>query len=136
MNSTALSTYFAYWNEDFGYKFTISAEDFRASPTWLESQAFPPLSPRIAIANSRLAVQSILQEIQPFEPDFSACTLILGGWDERECWDYLVSWRVPFLDGEPGRRSEISIPVLFNGETPNPLKFKYADRFKVYKLPD
>ncbi|WP_073213713.1 hypothetical protein [Massilia sp. CF038] len=121
-------THYTYWNEDFGYRFSISPACLKRAPQWLEHAEFPPLSPRIAIANSRIAVQRMLAEVQPFEPKFDACALKGDG----ASWHYVVSWFVPDLEDCATDWSAISIPVLFDGSTPDPLKFKYEDRFEVY----
>lgn len=128
-----MTIHYAYWNEYFGYKFTISDEDASTLPKWSKQEKFPPLSPRVAIENSKIAIQRILQEIEPFEPKFSSCALTIGGHDDGEWWYYLVSWYVPDLADTASDWSEFSIPVLFDGSTPDPIKFKFEDRFDIYR---
>jgi hypothetical protein len=123
-----MNIYYAYWNEYFGYKFSITPDIVSRLPQWPEDAAFPPLSPRIAISNSRLAVQRLLVEVVPFEPRFGACSLV-----NRGCWYYIVSWYVPDLEDPAVDWSEFSLPVFFDGSVPEPMKFKYEDRFDVYR---
>ena len=124
--------HFSYWNEYFGFKFSISGAVIGAAPQWLAHEDFPPLSPRLAIANSRSVVQQLLQAVGPFEPRFSACALRSSTRQEGSWWYYVVSWFVPDLEDPAADWSEFSVPVVFDGSTPEPAKFRYEDRFDAY----
>ena len=125
--------YYAYWNEYFGYKFSISEEALKACPSWRNEEEFPPLSPKVAIGNSRPIVKRLLQEVNPFEPRLSACSLQCTTEREVGWWYYLVTWFVPDLEDVAADWSQFSVPVLFDGSTPEPVKFRYEDRFYVYR---
>jgi len=124
--------YYTNWNEHFGYKFSIDPT-LASVPQWSKYEAFPPLSPRIAIANSRLFVQRLLTEVQPFDPLFSSVCLTSQSEHEVGWWYYVVKWFVPDLEDIAIDWSEFSVPVLFDGTTPVPTKFKYEDRSAVYR---
>lgn len=126
--------HYAYWNEYFGYKFSITREALINLPQWSKREAFPPLSPRIAIANSRSVVRDLLEEVRPFDPRFSSCALKSGSGYEGSSWYYIVSWHVPDLEDVAADWSEFSVPVLFDGSIPAATKFKYEDRFDVYGI--
>ncbi len=125
--------HYSYWNEYFGYAFNASKEELAKKPQWAKHEAFPPLSPRIAIANAKGAVQRTLTEVQPFDPTFRACSLQVRSEYEGGWWYYVVSFFVPDLEDVGSDWSEFSVPVLFDGTTPEPAKFKYEERFDVYR---
>jgi hypothetical protein len=127
-----MALHYSYHCERFGYQFSLPIDLERKLPQWLASEAFPPLSPRIAIANSRLVVRRILRpELSTFEPNLSSCALKTTSEYEGGLWYYLISWFVPDVDLELDW-SEFSVPVLFDGTTPEPLRFRYEDRFSIY----
>jgi hypothetical protein len=74
----------------------------------------------------------MLTEAQPFEPSFSQCALRVSSEYEGGWWYYIVSWFVPDLEDIAADWSEVSVPVLFDGSTPEPVKFKYDERFNYY----
>lgn len=127
-----LDFHYAYWSEYCGYQFSISPESFSALPIWSQDEAHPPLSPRLAIANSQLVVNRLLRDVQPFDPKFSACSLKTRNEYGKDWWYYVVSWFVPEQD-LAADWSEFSVPVLFDGSTPEPKKFRYEDRVEVYR---
>ena len=126
--------YYAYWNEYFGFRFSFPPEAADV-PQWPQSEPFPPLSPRVAIERSRAVVQQLLQEVHPFDPEFRACSLCNRSEQHEGYWYYIVSWSVPDLEDVRADWSEFAVPVLFDGSTPQPLKFRYEDRFDVYRTP-
>ena len=127
-----MAHHYSYHCERFGYQFILPIDVERKLPQWLASEAFPPLSPRVAIANSLVLVRQILSpELSTFEPKLSSCALKTTGEYEGGLWYYLVNWFVP--DIEPDNDwEEFAVPVLLNGSTPEPLRFRYEDRFSIY----
>jgi len=127
-----MALHYSYHGEQFGYQFSLPADLERKLPQWSKSEAFPPLSPRVAIANARIVVQRLLfSELSTFEPNFSSCALKTTSEYEGCLWYYVVSWFVPDADIELDW-GEFSVPVLFDGTTPEPLRFRYEDRFSIY----
>lgn len=127
---------YSYWGEYFGYKFSLPQEAMLSLPQWSEREAFPPLPPRLAIANAKAVVQDLLEEVRPFNPGFHACSLQRRSEYEGGSWYYVVSWFVPDLEDSAVDWSEFSVPVLFDGSTPKPVKFKYDERLDVYRSSD
>ncbi len=134
--STIWSTCYSYLDEEVGFRFSLTYAAILAAPRWLDDAPFPPLSPRRAIANAKDVVQAMLApHLGDFEPDFSACALKYGDSESGALWYYDVEWYVPAMD-PAADRSTFSVPVLFDGSTPSPLQFAWADRFAVYRRTD
>jgi len=124
---------YSYWNEYVGFRFSLSAEALLKLPRWAARDAFPPLSPRAAIANAETVVKGLLKEAGSFDPKFSRCSLRQL---DEEAWYYEVCWFVPDHEDAAADWSEFSVPVLFDGSTPKPHRFNYVDRFEIYGWPD
>ncbi|WP_156409951.1 hypothetical protein [Duganella sp. Root198D2] len=56
-------------------------------PRWAARDAFPPLSPRVAIANAEAVVKDLLKEAGSFDPKFSKCSLRKL---DEEAWYYEI----------------------------------------------
>ncbi|SDJ69946.1 hypothetical protein SAMN04488540_1122 [Ferrimonas sediminum] len=126
-------TIYSYYFEEYLFKFSFEAEEGAGAPPWLDSDAFPPLSPRQAIDASKNAVAEMLKAYPWADPQFSACALKRTTESEGGWWYYDVEWMVwpPECDG--GDRSGINVPVMLNGRVPSFEVFKYQDRFKAWE---
>ena len=125
-----MAIYYSYFHERLGYKFSLTVERMNAAPQWKDADDFPPLPPRIAMANSEAFLRRLLfSEVGKFSPKFSSCALTLG---EGGRWYYVVSWFVPDIEADFDW-STITVPVLLDGSIPEPLRFNYDDRSFIYR---
>lgn len=128
-----MGTLYAYFDNTFAYKFSLRQDVITALPAWRDNKEFPPLSPRAAIAGARTAVRKILApELGDFEPNLSSCALAIASKFEGTWWYYRVDWFVPSQD-VGADWAQFSVPVLFDGSTPEPEKFPYEERFDMYQ---
>lgn len=122
---------YSYYCEELVFKFSFGSNEGANNPPWLENEDFPPLSPREAIAVSKLAVLEMLRAYPYAEPQFHACALkktsaFEGGW-----WYYDIDWKV--YPPDYGDRSGVNVPVMLNGQVPSFEVFKYEDRSSAWK---
>lgn len=64
-----------YYFEELVFKFSFGKNEGADNPPWNESEDFLPLSPRVAIAVSRLALLDMLRAYPNAEPKFHSCAL-------------------------------------------------------------
>ncbi len=117
---------YAYYFETLVFRFSVGPDDIPETPAWLDTEDFPPLSPRAAIETSRLVVLDMLKDYPCAEPGFHACALKKTHDSDRGWWYYEVEWRV--YPPEYGDRSSLTVPVLLNGRVPAYDVFDYEDR--------
>ncbi|MYN38638.1 hypothetical protein GTP55_04555 [Duganella sp. FT109W] len=127
-----MTKFYSYYFEEIGFKFSFDKDDGADCPRWSETEDFPPLPPRAAIATSKAALIEMLSAYPIGEPQFAACALrrtsdYEGGW-----WYYDISWFVcpPECDGSDS--GEIRVPVMMNGKCPPYAVFKFEDRRNVW----
>ncbi|WP_444997510.1 hypothetical protein [Aliikangiella sp. IMCC44359] len=119
---------FTDYDEELFFKFTLSPEKGLAEVEWLEHDEFPPLSPRKAIACSKLALENMLAKFRVAEDArFGECALSCT----NDMWYYIVTWFV--WPQEPGDMSSIRVPVYLNGQVPSYEVFDYQSRAEAWK---
>ncbi|WP_409303571.1 hypothetical protein [Pseudomonas sp. KCJK8993] len=122
---------YSYYFEELVFKFPFGANEGADNPPWNENEDFSPLSPRVAIAVSRLALFDMLRAYPYAEPKFHSCALKKVNDSDCSWWYYDVEWMV--YPPECGDRSSISVPVMLNGRVPPFEVFKYEDRFSAWR---
>jgi len=128
---SAMLKLYSYYFEEIIFKFAFGKNEGAENPLWLESEDFPPLSPRQAIAVSKLTVLEMLGLYPYADPQFHACALKKGSESENGWWYYDIEWMV--YPPEYGDRSVINVPVMLNGQVPSYELFKYEDRSSAWK---
>lgn len=66
---------YSYYFEEIVFKFSFGNNDGADSPRWSETEDFPPLPPRAAIAAAKTAIIEMLNAYPIGEPRFDACAL-------------------------------------------------------------
>lgn len=122
---------YSYYFEELVFKFSFGQKDGADNPAWLDSEGFPPLSPREAIAVSRLAVLEMLGAYPYAAPQFHACALKKGRDCDNAWWYYDIDWMV--YPPDYGDRSVVNVPVMLNGRVPAYEVFNYEDRSAAWK---
>ncbi len=125
-----LKTY-SYYFEELVFKFSLGESEGADNPPWLDSEDFPPLPPREAVAISRLAVLDMLKAYPYAEPQFESCALKKASHSSSGWWYYVIDWMV--YPPECGDRSVVRVPVLMNGRVPSYEVFKYEDRSAAWR---
>ena len=126
-----ITQHFSYYFTEIGFAFQLSRD--ARQPQWRENEAFPPLPPRKAIAVSKLTLEKMLVAYSASDPEFHACTLRQTRDREGEWWYYEISWFVYPPECNGGDRGTITVPVMFNGESPPYEMFKWEDRITAWK---
>jgi hypothetical protein len=128
-----MKTHYSHFGDYFCYKFPLSAEHFNAAPKWRDSDAFPPLSPRVAIAHGTDFIRLLLApELGEFTPKFSSCALERVAGPQGDWWHYMVTCYVPNPDSAADW-SAFDVPVMLDGVIPTPKKYPYEERFDMYR---
>ncbi|GFM84590.1 hypothetical protein PSCICN_52820 [Pseudomonas cichorii] len=123
---------YSYYFEELVFKFSFGKNEGADNPPWLENEDFPPLSPREAIAVSKLVVLDMLREYPYAEPQFHACALKKVNNSDNGWWYYDIDWMA--YPPECGDRSVVNVPVMLNGRVPPYEIFKYEDRSSAWKI--
>lgn len=127
-----MSKSYSYYFEEVMFKFSLTKEQGIDTCPWLESEEFPPLSPRKAIALAKKELLKMLAEYPYAEPTLDACSLKRISEHEENCgWYYDVEWMV--WPPEVGDKSSINVPVMLNGEIPPYEEYQYKDRFDAWQ---
>lgn len=124
---------YSYYFEELLFKFSLRNDAGDGCPQWLEDEAFPPLSPRDAIAASKAVALEILSAYPWADPTLASCALKRTSHLDSGWWYYDIDWWVWSPDNDGSDRSGLNIPVMLNGKVPPFEIFKYADRASAWK---
>lgn len=122
---------YTYYCDELLFKFVLDPSNEVDIPLWLESEDYPPLPPRKAVAASYEVILSMLVDHPYSEPKLYSIELVKMHEEGDGWWFYNVNWLVwPSTSGAD--RCTMNVPVMLNGKCPAYEVFAYKDRMDAW----